>query len=385
MKYIYKNIKNQIVHEKMILLIMCLCVFITSIVLYFAYGLYQNYNREKAEASVELQEIEIEINPASPISKAKLTEYLNALSEDTLNSISLWFIAGELPEFKDTKYPWLDSRFVYQNGEFRIPDEFRENKTKFLRSGRMITNEEEGAGDYVAVVAGNPDGNGWNPPTELIRAGENEIMLFGKTYSVVGVSERGGFSPIVPFRTIPDDFQYNDVMTIEFENAVTRRVYDDLKNNADTILPDSLSFPKLNLPDEDAISIYNNIIWISLLISVLSILNFAMLYHFVLQSRGRDLAILRICGCTKWRTFFTYLSECLIVTIPLFLAGTAAFRWLLNKVFDDIFPYMSESYSEKVYIIIFVGYLLLTVILLSIMILRYLKQSILQGWKEGKQ
>ena len=385
MKQVLKSMKSMMQHEKLILLVMCICVFITSIVLNFAYGLYQNYNREKAEASIELQEIGIEINPDSPISKAKLTEYLNALSEDTLNSVSLWFIAGELSEFQSTRYPWLDSRFVYQNGEFRIPDEFRNNKTQFLRSGRMITDEEEDSGDYVAVVAGSTDNSGWNAPTELIRAGENEIMLFGKTYSVVGVSERGGFSPIVPFRTIPDDFQYNDVMTIEFENAVTRRVYDDLKNNADTILPDSLSFPKLNLPDEDAISIYNNIIWISLLISVLSILNFAMLYHFVLQSRGRDLAILRICGCTKWRTFFTYLSECLIVTIPLFLAGTAAFRWLLNKVFDDIFPYMSESYSEKVYIIIFVGYLLLTVILLSIMILRYLKQSILQGWKEGKQ
>ena len=385
MKQVLKSMKSMMQHEKLILLVMCICVFITSIVLNFAYGLYQNYNREKAEASIELQEIDIEINPDSPISKAKLTEYLNALSEDTLNSVSLWFIAGELSEFQSTRYPWLDSRFVYQNGEFRIPDEFRNNKTQFLRSGRMITDEEEDSGDYVAVVAGSTDNSGWNAPTELIRAGENEIMLFGKTYSVVGVSERGGFSPIVPFRTIPDDFQYNDVMTIEFENAVTRRVYDDLKNNADTILPDSLSFPKLNLPDEDAISIYNNIIWISLLISVLSILNFAMLYHFVLQSRGRDLAILRICGCTKWRTFFTYLSECLIVTIPLFLAGTAAFRWLLNKVFDDIFPYMSESYSEKVYIIIFVGYLLLTVILLSIMILRYLKQSILQGWKEGKQ
>lgn len=385
MKQVLKSMKSMMQHEKLILLVMCICVFITSIVLNFAYGLYQNYNREKAEASIELQEIDIKINPDSPISKAKLTEYLNALSEDTLNSVSLWFIAGELSEFQSTRYPWLDSRFVYQNGEFRIPDEFRNNKTQFLRSGRMITDEEEDSGDYVAVVAGSTDNSGWNAPTELIRAGENEIMLFGKTYSVVGVSERGGFSPIVPFRTIPDDFQYNDVMTIEFENAVTRRVYDDLKNNADTILPDSLSFPKLNLPDEDAISIYNNIIWISLLISVLSILNFAMLYHFVLQSRGRDLAILRICGCTKWRTFFTYLSECLIVTIPLFLAGTAAFRWLLNKVFDDIFPYMSESYSEKVYIIIFVGYLLLTVILLSIMILRYLKQSILQGWKEGKQ
>ena len=385
MKYIYKNIKNQIVHEKMILLIMCLCVFITSIVLYFAYGLYQNSYREKADTYEELHKIKIDINPDVPVPKEKMVEYLNALSEETLNAVSLWFIAGTLDDFQNTKYPWLDSRFIYRNGEFHIPQDFRDTKTSMLRSGRMITDEEEEAGDYVAVVAGNVDGSGWNAPTERIRVGENEIMLFGQTYTVVGVSERGGFSPIVPFRTIPDDFQYNDVMTLLFDDAVTRRAYNDLKNNADKIMPGSLSFPKLNLPDEDAISIYNNIIWISLLISVLSILNFAMLYHFVLQSRGRDLAILRICGCTKWCTFCTYLSECLIVTIPLFLAGTAAFRWLLNKVFDDIFPYMSESYSEKVYIIIFVGYLLLTVILLSIMILRYLKQSILQGWKEGKQ
>lgn len=55
-----------------------------------------------------------------------------------------------------------------------------------------------------------------------------------------------------------------------------RRIYDELKDQAETIIPGALQFPDLDLPDPDSMTLYNNIIWISLFISILSVVNLAM-------------------------------------------------------------------------------------------------------------
>ena len=141
---------------------------------------------------------------------------------------------------------------------------------------------------------------------------------------------------------------------------------------------------ELSLPDPDSITLYNNIILISLLIAVLSLLNFAMLYHFILERRSRDLAIIRICGCTKKRALLIYLGECMAISIPVYAAGTGVFILLLERVFDDMFIYMKDAYSTAVYLVIFAGYFLLMLLILGIMIARHISRTILQEWKEGK-
>ena len=61
MKYIFLNIKNMFQHEKFITFIIILCVFLSSFVLNFSYGLYQNYNIKKYEENSKLDEIVVNI------------------------------------------------------------------------------------------------------------------------------------------------------------------------------------------------------------------------------------------------------------------------------------------------------------------------------------
>lgn len=219
MKQVLRNIGRTICHEKMIFLVMCVCIFTSSVILNFAYGLYRNYDQEKYEADLDLQEIEVEIDPDMILRKSDLQRYVESLSSETLNAISIWFIAGHLEYFEGSNYPWLDCRFVYRDGNYTIPDEFREKKEKFQYSGRFISNEEESQGAYVTVVA-NTDGNGWNHYTEDLRVGENEIEMFGKTYEVIGETRQGAVTPIIPFLTVPDDFVFDDIMILDLEQTV---------------------------------------------------------------------------------------------------------------------------------------------------------------------
>lgn len=55
MKYILKNIKLFIKNEKMVFLLVLLCVVTSSFIISFSYGLYQNYNVVKEEEN-ELNE-----------------------------------------------------------------------------------------------------------------------------------------------------------------------------------------------------------------------------------------------------------------------------------------------------------------------------------------
>lgn len=382
MKYIFRNIKMFIRHEKMIFLVIVVCVLSSALILNFAYGLYQNFNTQKKEDNAELKEIVIDIGEDANLTRKEFQQYVESLSEETLNDMDI-FIAGTLDCFQGCYYDTLDCRFAYRNGAYQVMESFRRNEEERMYSGRMITNEEENAGADVAVVDYIEE-YGLNDYTKAIQNGEDTIELFGKTYHIVGEVKESAPTPVVPFLSIPEDFIFNDVVILDFQSVVNKREYTDLKTQADTIISDKLIFPELNLPDADSITLYNNIILISVLIAVLSLLNFAMLYHFILEKRGRDLAIMRICGCTKKKALLIYLGECLVLSIPVYVAGTGIFVLLLNRFFDDLFVYMKQSYTPFVYLIIFAGYILLMLFLLSIMILHHLNQSVTQEWREGR-
>lgn len=53
-------------------------------------------------------------------------------------------------------------------------------------------------------------------------------------------------------------------------------------------LNNALIFPELNLPDTDSITIYKNIIFISAIMCIISIFNFAMIYKFIFEQRKKE-------------------------------------------------------------------------------------------------
>ncbi|MBQ8725310.1 MAG: hypothetical protein IJY74_06560 [Oscillospiraceae bacterium] len=382
MKHIFRNIRMFIRNEKMIFAVMVVCVFASAVILNFAYGLYCHFNTQKIETTADLKEIIIDIDDDSRLTQKEFRSYIESLSEETLEGMSV-FIAGTVPEADPNQYNTLDCRFEYSGGRYKVMEAYREAIEMRLHSGRMITDEEESSGANVAVVHYDDFIGGRNEFTLSLMKDEDTIIFLGKEYEIVGDEEMAAI-PSVPFLSVPEDFIFDDIVILDFDNVISKPAYEELRMQADMLIPEKLIFPELSLPDADSITLYNNIILISLLIAVLSLLNFAMLYHFVLERRSRDLAIIRICGCTKKRALLIHLGECMAISVPVYIAGTAVFILLLDRVFDRLFIYMKEAYSSAVYLVIFAGYILLMFLILGVMISRHISKIILQEWKEGK-
>lgn len=123
---------------------------------------------------------------------------------------------------------------------------------------------------------------------------------------------------------------------------------------------------------------------ISILIALLSGINLAILYLFMLKKRNKNLAIMRICGCTKWQATQIYLGECLLISIVVYAIGFLIFYALLKFVFQYVFEYMMEAYSPVIFVGIFLIYIIVITIVLSILIYHNVKKEIILEFKEGK-
>lgn len=377
MRYIFKNIKSFLRDEKTIFFVMVLCILCSALILNFSYGLYQNYQTQKTTAVLELNTIIPEIQEGQVLTRADLEQYLGALSTDTLDQMMVIYTMSPLDGFPEEDFGSMYARFTIHNRKYQICEETRaafEDNGR-LTSGRYFTNEEEETGANVAIVD-------WNENTLALQSGEDTIILFGKEYQVIGTYD--GNVPIVPFLSLPDDFVIGNGFGMIFYQNVTRSQYEELVINAEMVLPGMLAFDALRLPDVDQVNLYNNIIVISVVIALISAINFAMLYLYMIKKRLKDLTIFRLCGCTKSKVVKIYLGECIMISIPVYLIGTGVYAILMHNVLSEIFPYMENAYTLPVYAEIFLIYLISMLITLEIVIRSRVSSTVMKGLQEGR-
>ena len=342
----------------------------------FSYGLYINYNTAINESSEELKTIVPLVNENEILTKGEFRTFIESLDGEMQEKISLIFASSDLTEIGyDDHYSFFPMRFNISENTYSVPDVIREKWTssKMITSGEYISNEDEKAGSYSAIVS-----------QEICDKKEGDkIDFLGNSYTVVGTYKGGSYTPIVPFLTVPDDIIIKEC-SFTFSNALTRPTYENLKSAAKKTLYNKLIFPDLLLPDDDSIALYRNIILISVLIAALSVMNFAMLYLFIIRKRKNTLAVMQLCGARKWQTVLIYLGECMIITIPAFGMGTLLFGILLKTCFIKHFLYIEEAFSLLVYIVIFGIYSVVMIVVLGCIISRSTHSDIKECLSEGK-
>lgn len=382
MKHIFRNIRMFIGNEKMIFAVIMICIISSAFILNFSYGLYKNFQTAKNVETESLSQLALEINKEAAPKHTQVRQFVESLSDETVNQMRFYF-SGKIDGSDDGGFPYMESRFIYRNGEYSIPAEFRKNSEEQLRFGRMITDEEEKSGESVACIQTEWNDEKAAEGVQGLMKDDETLIFMNREYKVIGGSSVIG-NMVVPFLSIPDDFIYDDVVILGFEVSLNRSMYDEIIMASETHMPGALTFPELKLPDNDTISIFDNIIAIAVLISAFSAFNFVLLYHFILNKRTHDLAVLRICGCSKIRSFSIYIGECLLISVPFYIAGTGIYIFLLNTVLKNIYPYISEAYSLKVYAVIFAVYIITLVLTVGIMILSHINKSIVSQLKEKR-
>ncbi|MGN1422278.1 MAG: ABC transporter permease [Oscillospiraceae bacterium] len=316
------------------------------------------------------------VNENSVLTKGEFQRYVEALDEETQEKIELIFASSDLTEIGyGEHYSFFPMRFDISGNTYSVPDVIRTKWTssKMITSGEYISNEDEASGAYSAIVS----------QEDCDKKAGDTIEFLGNSYTVVGTYKGASYTPIVPFLTVPEDIPIAEC-SFSFTNTLTRSTYENLKNTAKETIPGKLIFPDLLLPDDDSLALYRNIILTSVLVAVVSVMNFAMLYLFIIRKRKNALAVMRLCGARKWQTALIYLGECIIITVPAFFLGTILFDILLKNCFAEQFPYMSAAFGLSVYTAIFGVYMVVMLIVLGSIIYRSTRSDVKQCLSEGK-
>lgn len=425
MKQILRNLRGLWRTERLLLMIMVLCIFSSALLMQFSYGLYQNYHVIRNEAELELQSIDLTVAEGKTLTPQIVMDYVEALPQNITDRVDVFSASANLGRLEDhipmtaetqqlfksffggishddgahftADTPleelglWLDLRFQYRSRVFRESELWqgniiKNNNLKWFPANtyhldeiapllpvtetdapRFFSAQEYADGEQVAMI-GSVDAG-------IFLTAPDTLSLFGREYRVIGANQQ--ISLEIPLTALPADCALNPSLALHFDRNIDRSVYNCLVETADAAAPGVFVFPQMQFPDTESIYLYNNIMLISALIAVLSVLNFVLLYQYILQRRSRSLAIFRMTGCTALRAVRMYLGECMCIGIPVYATGVGVFLLLLKYVFAGLFPYMAESYNPRVYAAIFAMYLITMLVMLIVMIAHHVRQNIL--------
>lgn len=393
MKYTIKNMQSFMKREKIIFILVLICIITSSFIINFSYGLYQNYNVIKAEENSDFTRIDITINDRDSVTKEKIKECVFSVSNKTNNALRMYIVYPIIEEFYNRQnIDWnrLMCRFVVKDNTIRPSTDFAQSliDNGNMISGEYFTEEQEQNGELVALVRPIADPQFKDTmvdcTSEITTRVEGEkrwVEIQNKEYEVIGYHKQLA-TPYFPFESLDESTTFQDFIHLMFYKPITRPQYNEIKRNFEGVFGSAVTVPDMDIPESENYYLYNTIILISVMIAILAAINFAVLYKYILSKRTKTLAIFRICGCTKFKALGMFLTECMMIAVPLFALTTLVYdKYVLPKL-GRHFEYIESAYSFKLYLLIFGIYIAATFVVLLFMINGFLRKNIREAKEE---
>lgn len=405
MNYIWCNIKSFFINKKTIFILTIFSVICSCIMIHFSYGLFQNYQLKKQYDLSDKREIALTLmGTFEETEDQKLNDdefYLKA--DETLDHyVTLKLLKKYLAEFDNSfseKLKYIEATAVVDKLPFRMDfsikngviiksDEFEKEveDNAMLESGRYFTGEEYQNGERVAV---SWDYQHWNtlasPVSNLLAVDENTLRIQGKNYEIIGYGTIDIDRPTIPITSLEDTTPFTGEIIFHFRKPVRQEQYNAVAEKTGQIFGDRAVLKPAVLPDDDAVYFYNTIIIVTIFITLISAINFAILYRYILSGRKQSLMVYRICGMNFGKVVLLYLGECVALTVPAYLLGIFLFENIILKKVSGYYEYMNDSYGMYIYFVLFAIYFLLSVLILTVMIIHALKTDAELNIKGGLQ
>lgn len=134
MRYTLKNLTSFIKNERLIFIIMVICILCSSMILNFSYGLYQNYNAAKTEAEYDMNIIVPTIAEGCTISitNGDLRAFSEHISQESLDGMAV------LDEYPYDIAGKMYMRFTIKDGRYNICETTRDNYTPLSEYFRIV-------------------------------------------------------------------------------------------------------------------------------------------------------------------------------------------------------------------------------------------------------
>lgn len=381
-KYTLKNIKSFFINNFIIFILLVISTITSAIVIFFSYGVYQNYNTILSYKEDDLSDDYIGINYVNTSSEyVTKRDLLNCLSEidDISNELREQIIQYDVEGIIDNNS--YEFKFLYSDGKFKVAEEFKENLKKYdnLTEGTYWSDYEEANGICVALIS-DPAVFGEISALDSIKY-VNQLKIGGKIYDIIGKQAWNEKGAMFPFSTVADEQLLTSTL-ISFNSAVSVKTYNQIRDVFNNYMGDKAVFEEIRTIDKDTYYTYKTVILISVFIALIAAINFMILYRYIMSTRKRTTAIFRILGLTPAKLNFMNMSECIILIVPFFILGMVLYQTVFLPRLHTYFVYMQDAYTPFVYFLLFVIFISVSLIVIGIMLLVMSRKRILELIKD---
>lgn len=381
-KYTLKNIKSFFINNFIIFILLVISTITSAIVIFFSYGVYQNYNTILSYKEDDLSDDYIGINYVNTGSEyVTKRDLLNCLSEidDISNELREQIIQYDVEGIIDNNS--YEFKFLYCDGKFKVAEEFKDNLKKYdnLTEGTYWSDYEEANGICVALIS-DPAVFGEISALDSIKY-VNQLKIGGKIYDIIGKQAWNEKGAMFPFSTVADEQLLTSTL-ISFNSAVSVKTYNQIRDVFNNYMGDKAVFEEIRTIDKDTYYTYKTVILISVFIALIAAINFMILYRYIMSTRKRTTAIFRILGLTPAKLNFMNMSECIILIVPFFILGMVLYQTVFLPRLHTYFVYMQDAYTPFVYFLLFVIFISVSLIVIGIMLLVMSRKRILELIKD---
>ncbi len=410
------NLKQFATKNRLIFSLFLLCQISAVLILFFSMGVYQNYNEskmqnqkqpeglfdertgeeyDKDDPSYLLYQLSYENSKDKPLKagtvKAFYRDLLNFIPNklDGFGTNCTFDLDAIFDENKvDAMQTYINFGYQLKNGEINCTDEYENLKADgWWKSGRYFTKEEYISNKKVCVadiqsINENPLFDG------MLKYNKKKKKYYLTTnntkYEVIGEFQNLGCIDI-PFEAVDDNFYVFDSLTFKLNTPLTKNEFAKIKQLYLKYFSDrQVELPEIAVSDAEQVRFYNTNLIIAIVVAILVSINLILLFKYILMTRRKELAILRITGATVNKVRRLYILETMIISIILFIFSACFFDVFIKDIVLSHYEYAYVVYSLKNYCITFLLYILVIYIILNVLIYRHIKKTPISLLKGGE-
>lgn len=412
MKYVLKNIRSFAKDYTRIFILLIITIAASTLIIHLSYGMFREYKDRKELSRNGTKQIVLRL-------KSSYAQKAGSASGSDGNMIALGDLAYQTYEKRDdvqdvtvadmkrfakeldgeTADKLLNIHTGVLQGDYRFETDFLIADGKMVNSGdygfdslynfffgdhtinifqygRYFTDQEYAEGKKICIMYGFQK-NLKGDYLEKNLLDDGMVRIGDKEYQIIGL-QNGIGTGYLPITSVDGDSILLDDITLRFQDNISLREIGLLNKTAKQCFGGRAAINYELEETEDNSYLYNTILFLVLVVSLVAAFNFCALYHYIVTTRQRTLKIFRVCGLSHRKSIWLYLGECFILSAGTYLVTLFLFQFLLMPFLAGKMSVFDFHYQVGVYLVLFLIYFVSSFLLQYVMIAWNLKKKMIR-------
>ncbi len=412
MKYILKNIRSFAKDYTKIFVLLIVTIMASTLIIHLSYGMFREYKERKELSRSATNEIVFRLKGSyvsgvqdSADGMGKLTvmgdlndqKYEKREDVPDLTAADIKKFAKEVDQEVAGKL--LNIHTGILEGEYRFDTDFLIDHGRIVNSGdygpdsfynyvfgsmtvnifqygRYFSDREYAEGDKVCIMYGVHK----EPEGDYLKKNMTEsgtVMIGGDEYEIIGL-QNGIGTGFLPITAVGEDAVLLDEIDMRFKDNISLREINLLIKAAEECFGDRAECNYDLQETEGNDYMYNTVLLLILVVSMVAAFNFCALYHYIVTTRQRTLKIFRICGLSHSKSVRLYLGECSVLSAGTYLVTLLLLRYLQMPFLASRWNVFDFHFPVRVYGMLFLVFFVSSFVLQFVMIHWTLKKKMIR-------